>query len=170
MVELGFRLILAVRARSMIAGRAIVLCLPMRRSVERLHLGRGFVLSGEVALDEVAVPYGDRSPPFGLLLAPPRKTVFRRRRQPLSIYTTAFNPARRRQYQSQSKISLFTPQHDFLSLDEGASKCDAYPLGMTMRRSEPFFEAVIRRVNCLPSGCVQRCKRLKRFPSGSQRG
>ena len=27
----------------------------MRRSMERLHLGRGFVLSGEVALDEVAV-------------------------------------------------------------------------------------------------------------------
>jgi hypothetical protein len=27
----------------------------MSRSVERLHLGRGFVLSGEVALDEVAV-------------------------------------------------------------------------------------------------------------------
>jgi hypothetical protein len=27
----------------------------VRRSVERLHLGRGFVVSGKVALDEVAV-------------------------------------------------------------------------------------------------------------------
>ncbi len=44
----------------------------MRRSVERLHLGRGFVVSGEVALDEVAVP-GQRPDLFdGFLLGDPK--------------------------------------------------------------------------------------------------
>ena len=43
----------------------------MRRSVERLHFHRGFVLSGEVALDEVAVP-GQRRDLFdGFLLGQP---------------------------------------------------------------------------------------------------
>jgi len=44
----------------------------VRRSVERLHLGRGFVVSGKVALDEVAVP-GQRPDLLdGFLLGDPK--------------------------------------------------------------------------------------------------
>jgi hypothetical protein len=58
----------------------------VRRSVERLHLGRGFVLSGEVALDEVAVT-GQRPNLFdGFLLG---DSVLRRSLAPIPLDVTA---------------------------------------------------------------------------------
>jgi hypothetical protein len=73
-VVAGMGRILLQHLRLSKSGRARVnvpLALPVSRGVERFHLHCGFVVSGQVALDEVAVSGQRRDLYYGFLLGHP---------------------------------------------------------------------------------------------------